>query len=425
MAENAYKLLSKVPLTYKFHHLNRAIASEDFSIPGYIYEETCKITFHSPKECSDILEFLLLSLEQSAGKEKLKTLKVMRYLVSNGDDSFREMLQKRDRLLKEATGATGSRDPMHGDSLYVLIRSEAKDLLHLLFEDFNDSTPMVYKQNERGFQVSGMGSQAQTGKYEGFGNAPIASNKTIVDKVVGTLTDMVDKILNAPDEDTEVIRNALEVDSGGYHAVKIQSARPESTEASLALPREKLNQPLGPAIQRARHIPGRAGGGWEDDDFVVDTTTQQSVWSTESVGASELRTESEALGEDHYNAEEEFVDEILQSEKPLTSWRDIDTICRRCTTLNCDKILELFHKRVLLDNDFHKMQILTILEALLYQDIMQTENISSLFCKCLQNMATDSKPLQHKSKKLLIILEKLLLLQNEQTDRKPLSAATV
>merc|ERR1719495_549265 len=97
---------------------------------------------------------------------------------------------------------------------------------------------------------------AGSSKYEGFGNSPISKSG-----IGDSLRDIVDSVLTVPDPKKQIMDLCLSNTTGDYQAVCL----PISTEAKQ---NEKKEVPYSiKNVKKSKaHTPGRAGGGWDDDE---------------------------------------------------------------------------------------------------------------------------------------------------------------
>ena len=98
---------------------------------------------------------------------------------------------------------------------------------------------------------------------KGFGNTPI-SKENIGHKVL----DIIDKAVNITDQRDEVMKMCLATSEvGDYQAVEVQGQplQPSTMQASQTM---KISQrSLGTSFMAGKkHVPGRAGGGWESSE---------------------------------------------------------------------------------------------------------------------------------------------------------------
>ena len=139
---------------------------------------------------------------------------------------------------------------------------------------------------------SGMGSSSSSsankgGKYEGFGNSPIA-RENLGDKVL----DLLESAMAHTDGKDEVMKICLTSSTGDYQPVIVSLPEPapptdEPVKRSSASTSSSVVQPKPKA-----HVKGKAGGGWDSEDS--DTAADQLEFITKLASlstTSQLETE--------------------------------------------------------------------------------------------------------------------------------------
>ena len=87
--------------------LNRATSDKPEPTPGYLFADITKLTFESAQMSADLMEYLLARLKKKSVHTKIKTLKILKYLVEKGHEGFYKDLQRRSDELRQAMGVLG------------------------------------------------------------------------------------------------------------------------------------------------------------------------------------------------------------------------------------------------------------------------------------------------------------------------------
>ncbi|KAJ4460840.1 hypothetical protein PAPYR_2659 [Paratrimastix pyriformis] len=103
-------------------------------LTGLDYEEINKITFQGQNQCNDLHYNLMAKLSVPTAEVRLKTLQVIKHLLSHGHPLFKDVLQKKHRPLQLCGTFRGPPDPVLGDSQYAEIRQLAQEIMNMLFE---------------------------------------------------------------------------------------------------------------------------------------------------------------------------------------------------------------------------------------------------------------------------------------------------
>lgn len=221
MASSSSGFFGAVALLNKFPVLIRATTDDYEPIPGYAYGEIIKISYETETICEQLHAYFIDRLEKDSGFVKLKVLKLLRHLIQNGSSLFRKILRKQYKQIIACTNTSGPADSQYGLTVYKAVRSEAKEVLQILFDSQSIEGDVEDDGRLRspGKFMSGMGPSMQSGKYDGFGFSSPLPEKTVTEKVVNSLSEFVGKLMNRPDNDAEMFRKSLEVDRGPYRAV--------------------------------------------------------------------------------------------------------------------------------------------------------------------------------------------------------------
>ncbi|GAB6020276.1 AP-4 complex accessory subunit Tepsin [Chamberlinius hualienensis] len=404
--------------TAKFKTLKGSLTSSEVSIPGYIYEETVKITFKSRKECREVLEFILSVLNSvSSPVQKLKALKMLKHVAERGDPTFAEMLSKQDRHIKEVAGFSNFTDHVYGNNLSVSVRNEAQELLSLIHSTNRSARP-IFSGNE----ICGMGSTSRlsSGKYDGFGSSQQVTT-SMFDRVVSGITEFVDDIRKSGNVSTaeieSQIRRELQLDNGSYNPVKIPYSEDLSHDASFTQTQTEMvtveESSKTPVVKQ--RVIGRPGGGWDDDDDSTLAEKHLQLISQLSKVSVEENTEAE---DSNVNiAEEKFVKDLLQKKEPFTSWKELDETIIGLKFVNVEKVFILLSNELKCGND-SALRILQVIEAVLHLDYLPVESLHLIVIDSVNAVTeNDSTDISCKARKVKLILEKLMAhIQLKQAD---------
>ncbi|KAF4531953.1 hypothetical protein B566_EDAN006645 [Ephemera danica] len=186
----------------------------------------------------------------------------MDHLIREGHANVRIALRKNDSSLKMASMYHGTPDPLLGTTLYENIRTSSRDLLELLF------LPEKIQEDEKGVSdtrhpkqfLGALGSSnSSEGKYQGFGNSPIMKEETVADKVLNYF----DKLSTTSDQNSKIIKEGIASSIGNYEAVSL----PNIQQFAMPIAKPMPSLPPPPRVSAMKeHVPGKAGGGWEDSD---------------------------------------------------------------------------------------------------------------------------------------------------------------
>ncbi|CAN8003278.1 unnamed protein product [Ixodes hexagonus] len=249
--------LKKVPT------LAEATANTNAVVPGYLYKEINSMTLENDgQHAGAVLDYLLSELQDGTVYVKVKCLRIIQYILQNGHTSLKWSLQRKDSSIRTASNISGSQ------AVNQWIREISKELLYAIHEEGpipklplpDNSHPLA--SNEEKVPLSGLGASASTsGKYEGFGNAPVVQSKYFsLEQVTEGITKVVEKLTLKPGDGSGINRKidaSLAEALPKFQAVQVKPANIPRDERSQAKSKEK------PAKSRRK---GRVGGGWDDDD---------------------------------------------------------------------------------------------------------------------------------------------------------------
>ncbi|KAK7870622.1 hypothetical protein R5R35_009121 [Gryllus longicercus] len=426
-------IMDKVSFVNYLPMLTRATADNQEPVPGYLFQEIEKITLQPEPSCQLLVDYLTQRLDRPSAAVKMKVLKIMKHLVNNAPRHFRYHLRKKDGSIKMATSYHEAPNPLTGTSAAEAVRKHSQDLLQLLF----DAQLMAADENPQSKQVAssnipklgGLGSsKAASGKYEGFGSSPMQKEMSITDKILHT----IESWATTPDETNRIIQEALSNDPGNYEPIPV----------NLVLPSPSLKpptQPQKPPVKKRVHIPGKAGGGWEElpvpySSSFLGGDSVVSADSSSDPGAREAteNTVSEADDINTLPPEASLVQDFCSSGPLPCSLSEIRSTGQRCVQLNVKEVVQSIVK--VLETHFPQSsreesqeeletgnpevqltRAMLLLEWLLRTDVVHYPTVSDMCCSSLTQIASLNKssasskplPLQAKAEKLLLILEKL------------------
>uniref|UniRef100_A0A6M2CLZ8 AP-4 complex accessory subunit Tepsin VHS/ENTH-like domain-containing protein n=1 Tax=Rhipicephalus microplus TaxID=6941 RepID=A0A6M2CLZ8_RHIMP len=392
--------LKKVPL------LAEATSNLDGPIPGYLYKEISSMTVENNGQYAEqVVDYLLGALMEGSSPTKVKCLRVLHYVLANGHPTVRSILARKDATIRSVANVSG------GGSENQCLRLLAKDLLHAVHDDSAGSQqtssqfPPSQQENR---PYSGHGASAgATGKYQGFGNAPLGP-KTLTEQVTDGIARVVDKISGKPADKggTDLLTEGLPK----FRPVTVQSS------ASVAGRTASLSQQpvtIAAKSQKAARKKGRAGGGWDDDDDeeVEDGNASGTVSDSASIGDSNRTGDitsvpAAQLYEKEVQSVDAFVDPSLEFPP---SRQELDEARERCTVLNVDKVVQLLAAKIFAPQQSTQMRALVLIEALLRKGHVNLASQGAPLLAQLQDLQPKSSdPVQVKARKISLIIQKLM-----------------
>ncbi len=182
---------------------------------------------------------------QAKSCSALKSIKVIHHLTRKGSRHFRKTLRiERDENLKLAASSSHPTVAKVSQETRILLFDE-----ELVAKDESNEPEAIPEP-----VLSGMG-----GGGTGFGNTPI-SKENLGHKVL----DLWDKAVNIPDEKAEVLKSCLaNPDVGEYKPVVVS---PESVMSTSRIMSKSATPSTMATSTTRKHVPGKAGGGWESSD---------------------------------------------------------------------------------------------------------------------------------------------------------------
>jgi len=266
--------------------LKKATSSNEQPTPGYIYQVLVEFSFESSENSRHLAKYLNTRLQRPSAHGVLKTMKTMKQLVENGSREFRKALRENDEHIKGATDYGSQGGKYIGTEVLEQIRILSQEILSELFDQEAVEADGRIEPEIRPptGAMAGMGRSLSTsqGRMEGFGSEPV-DKSSVIDKA----RDMLESVVNLPDPKKQIMELCLKDDVGDYEAVRLPGAVPEARRRIIG------GVVAGGEVPR-QHVPGRAGGGWEDSSDEEQTRLDQlsgslltdSLASDNSVSAS-------------------------------------------------------------------------------------------------------------------------------------------
>ncbi|KAJ8371353.1 hypothetical protein SKAU_G00113810 [Synaphobranchus kaupii] len=399
--------LQKVPI------LMKATADDETPCPGYLFEEIGKISHESVGWCQCLLEYLLDRLQVESCHVKLKVLKILLHLCSNGSPHFLTELRRNATFIQEVTVYSGPLDPIHGTSLYKKVRAAAQHLACKLFTDTVLPQPTLTPLNTA-VPALGMGSESviRSGIMQGFGYSPgkrTSGGVTLLHRIQKAAEVVASAVL--PPAEQQGIR----LHDNHYRAVVAPSAAVE-----VAVPACSYNLPSN-VPKAVRRCPGRVGGGWEESDSghsshdssqengdasLASGTDSQSAASRESGDLSE-RVETMHLGD--CCQETTLIGSLTDGSKVFLSREEAQRFMKECSILNCEVVVDLLCRK--LQDPVHTVQMraLSAIACLMSSDLLCLDHIFGVTHKHLGYLSKGSPgPAANKATKLLRQFEALM-----------------
>ncbi|XP_078316529.1 AP-4 complex accessory subunit Tepsin-like [Crassostrea virginica] len=390
-------VFEKVSFVSKISTVLKATSDDDSTVPGHLYTEISNITLESDGYCDSMLEYLVDRLKKQSCHVKLKVMKLMKHILLHGNPQFRLGLLKCSQGITEAKKYNGPPDPLHGNIPYLAVRKTAKELLEILFD--TESLP----SSRAPIASAGYGPQTiQKSKMEGFGNTVSPQKVGIGKSLLQNISDFAQQLTEDTQNPQTAVLSALEAPGSYKPPVDLTYCPPTDSTGEVH-----------PAITRKEvvHIPGKAGGGWDDDedddnDDNVDDSTSSGKHSGSNV---DVRCRSESGTYEDWSTEENLVKTtVATGNRPLLTNAQISEFIKSCQMCNCDKVLELLSQSLHSAEGDTLMRSLLLVENFLRTDIYGIEQISEACGKALLKISEGEKsPETSKAKKIIRILEKL------------------
>ncbi|XP_065342556.1 AP-4 complex accessory subunit Tepsin-like [Cloeon dipterum] len=363
-------IVEKITFATYLPLLSNATSDSTESTPGYILQEIEKLSYDYPHHCKELASYLSRRLEKPSLQTKLKALKILEHLVYNGHVNVRAALRKNDSAVKAAVMCSGMADPLTGTVVLESIRKMAKSLLDTLYatgrikEDEELISQNKDVRPQRPF-LGAMGASNLTDtKYQGFGNSPNTKEANVVDKVWSYF----DKLSTPSDTNSKIIKDAIASETGDYEAVQIpqqfaQFRRPEP------LSRRMPDLPRTVKVAVKHHVPGKAGGGWEDSDEEQEKEQNSAISEHRSLASIDLLEESM-----NDNSEEcTIIRQYAAKNDFPVSWNEVSDLCAECMKLSITDILASVGNELAESSGNQSLRLMVLLETLL-----QTEAFASV-----------------------------------------------
>ncbi|KAL5018753.1 hypothetical protein ScPMuIL_004475 [Solemya velum] len=405
----SFGVLSKVSFVNKISKIMKATSDDEKPIPGYLYAEISNITLESEGFCESTVEFLVDRLNKKSCHVKIKVLKLMKYILENGSPHFKDGLQKQSRGIQEATNYGGPPDPLHGNVPFLMVRKTAKEVNEVLFATNSESSRSSEARQNKGSVNVGMGStqDGRMGSAKGFGNVPVNQAKSIGESIVDGISRLAERMSETSEDQQRALLTVLDKPDGSYRPPVHVEEGPvfeEKPQAELLVTRRS----------HQKHIAGRAGGGWEDEDIPLQSADHKRSLESRSGDSGELsdRLESELL-EDWSKENELVCSTVEKGQDRMLTRAEISSFLKSCLMLNCDKILETVNLNLSSSDENKLMASLLIIEGLLSSDLVNLDFLVRVCKDSLLNLFHSREgPVKSKSRKIIRILEKLTSYQN-------------
>lgn len=404
--------------------LFKATSDDDTPTPGYIYEEISKLTWEDGEKCEDVLNFLVKRLDKDSPAVKLKCLRVLKYCVSKGHESFHRDLQRQVQPIKDATQFRGVPDPLRGDAPAKAVRDAATELLQIVFENPASirrerpkalgEAPGYSTQGHSVTSISSASSMGSNASSNGSGNtnasaiyrssAPMAPPSTkqqynddgtkkmwgygnpefqpAQPNLIDRLKDSVSSSSNAPRPFT-TSSASMQAASSSYSQAKFQQASLSSSE------------------DFQQRQPGQVGGGWGS---VAPPTLSSSSSTARPYGSTKQQAAAATVGqeeedddgeEDEDEEEEEQVTPSSASQAAVATQSDLSSLpeyrhvneithlgvrahpsreallefCQRCRSMNGALVAQALVQCLEGEETAPQMRALYVMEALVTEGV--------------------------------------------------------
>ncbi|GFY75815.1 AP-4 complex accessory subunit Tepsin [Trichonephila inaurata madagascariensis] len=411
-------LCNEVEFLTQHPEVGLAISDSTAPIPGYLFGEINAITYIDyGNNCKPLVNFLASRLEANTPLVCIKVLKLLLYLVNNGHAEMVEEVKFHEIKLKEAMGFHGPPDDLHGKRFYENIRKASKELLEYVFSEDKKRNENVAPPSQS--ELIGYGSSASSKNLQGFGYS-VKSQKTVSEKVSDGITNFVEKLLPSTDKGTESSQGTHLSEALPQYKPLIINKRVLDCEVMETETRPSLVQMPPPTLRTKKKVsvykPGRPGGGWddsEDEDLEQDTVpeeiVQESCASVDSVDFSKIELKEVATDwiDEHKVVDEFTIDEEL-SKLDNTA---ILFHCKRCSSLNCDKVLNFLVEKFSNKVENVQLRALVFVEYLLFHDIITLESLLRIILPSVKELSCREEDIPNavkiKARKVNLIIENL------------------
>ncbi|XP_041363764.1 AP-4 complex accessory subunit Tepsin-like [Gigantopelta aegis] len=407
----------RISFVNKISVILKATSDDDTPVPGYMYQQISDISHESVGYCESLLEFLVERLDKNSYHVKLKVLKLMKYIIENGHANFQIGLRKMSHGIQAATKFGGPPDPLHGNVPYAMVRKEAQGICEKLFNVEVASSEEVVEENysaNKTYNIVGMGPSSVNsggGRIEGFGNYSSNQQKSLADTIIDGIGKLAERLGESPVDKQKVLLDSLEKSSSKYCPPVVWPSDPLTTDES-----GDNTLPVMPKKVSRKHVPGRAGGGWDYVDPVGAASLGQDRSHSHSDCSSEFteRLECSNLHSADWSTEVDLVNSTVEDEsRPLLTRQEIATFQNKCASLNTDKIVEFLAEKLYSPHDYIVLKSLLLVENFLRCDLIGLEFLAATCKESLLGVYMKWEgPCRAKARKIIRILEKLTSHQN-------------
>ncbi|XP_061823477.1 AP-4 complex accessory subunit Tepsin isoform X7 [Nerophis lumbriciformis] len=348
-----FAFLQKVPT------LMKATADDESPCPGYLFQEIGKISHESSANDQCLLEYLLERLQVESCHVKLKVLKIFVHLCGHGSKHFLTELRRNSTFIQQA---------------------------------------------------SGMGSAAtHRSAMQGFGYNP--GTDSLLDKIQKAAEVVASAVL------PPIEHQGIRLHDNHYRAVVAPSAPIEVAVPACAYSLS-ARKPKG----GTKRCPGQVGGGWEEVDSGntsshhssqdISTcsrasggsksacTDSQSGASRESSGDLSERVEAMQLGD--CGQEMALISKLTEGSRVFLSTEESQHFVKKCSTLNCEVVVELLSSQLQDSTNTVKMRALCAVSCLMTTDLLSLEQIfGATQCRLCQLSEGPVGPAANKATKIL------------------------
>ncbi|XP_061823472.1 AP-4 complex accessory subunit Tepsin isoform X2 [Nerophis lumbriciformis] len=403
-----FAFLQKVPT------LMKATADDESPCPGYLFQEIGKISHESSANDQCLLEYLLERLQVESCHVKLKVLKIFVHLCGHGSKHFLTELRRNSTFIQQASVYSGPPDPIHGLALYQKVRKTAQEVAQLLFTDTISIKSGVFPLNIS-TPTMGMGSAAtHRSAMQGFGYNPGKK---------GTCTDsLLDKIQKAAEVVASAVLPPIEHQGIRLHDNHYRAVVAPSAPIEVAVPACAYSLSARKPKGGTKRCPGQVGGGWEEVDSGntsshhssqdISTcsrasggsksacTDSQSGASRESSGDLSERVEAMQLGD--CGQEMALISKLTEGSRVFLSTEESQHFVKKCSTLNCEVVVELLSSQLQDSTNTVKMRALCAVSCLMTTDLLSLEQIfGATQCRLCQLSEGPVGPAANKATKIL------------------------
>ncbi|KAG1672356.1 AP-4 complex accessory subunit tepsin [Nymphon striatum] len=407
-------------VSVRFPVLQSAVCDTPAPLPSYLYDEIKAISFVSVSYCQQLLEYLLYRLENSESCfVKSRSLRLIDYVLKNGNEEFRNQLRKNYSCIQQATGFNGLPDAVYGHKKYEMVRQAASQVLNDLFDESKLENSQSDIQDQR-CAIVGMGSESSAKTMEGFGNAPMYDTTISSEKIMSDMVSMVDRMFNINQPSSQkksggLLMRDVDIKLDGFKAPVVehpQSRQPVSGVEVISPVKVQHK------VKTGRRKKGKAGGGWDDDDQVQRSSSSYSsiVAAEDNVicanqDQTDLRTELD-YNFDESAAEITCINQfIYQNQEIPPVLSELKQLHKKCSSLNCEKLVQQL-ANILDDSeksDTNKMRALIMVEVLLHTDFISPDAFFQLLHPTLLKVHNNYQPspIKYKALKQCLIIEKL------------------